>query len=305
MTETRADVNQHDADPRKNGEHVEDLAEAYALGALDEPERRRVDHHLVNCVDCRRLVDEARRVTTWLPFISPPAPRPSPAAKMALMARIQQQRQDQADQGQSIAIAAPRVGTANAAAPQAQRRFTLPRWGMTLVPAALAVLLVSSLVWSYSLSKRLTSAEHQSATYATQLTWLYSGQSGAQIYAFKPMSQDSQAGGRLCVDNQKTSAMVVAWALDPSRQHVLWAMNPDGSKTELMPLKVSPAGSVMQMVTFGAGYDGSTTLMIDTGGSGSSTELMLQPTPSSPSATPETPTATSWPFDSHPVPVAY
>lgn len=296
MTETQADVNQHDVDPRINGEHVEDLAEAYALGALDDDERRRVDHHLAHCTACRHLIDDIRRITTILPFTSPPAPRPSPATKATLMARIQQH-------DNPTALTSP---AAHAPAGKAvwQHPFW-PRGGLTLVPAALAVLLISSMVWSYSLSRRLTSAEHQSATYATQLTWLYSGQSGAHIYAFQPMRQNSPVGGRLCVDNQKTSAMVVAWALDPSRRHILLVMNPDGSKTELMPLNVSSNGSVMQMVTFDAGYNGTTTLMIATDGPGANTELMLQPTPATAPGTPETPTATSWPYYIHPVPVAY
>lgn len=301
MTESREDANQHDADPRQNGEHVDDLVEVYALGALDEQEQRRVARHLATCDDCRQRIDDVDRVTTWLPFMSPPVPRPSPAAKMALMARVHQQQ----EHAQPAVIAAPDPGSTNAAAPAAVRRFTMPRWGMTLMPAALAVLLVSSLVWSYTLSHRLTRAENQRATFATQLTWLYGGQSGAQIYAFQPMSQNSQAGGRLCVDNQNTTAMVVAWALDPSQRHVLWAMNPDGSKSMLMPLNVSPTGSVVQMLTLNAGYNGTTTLVIATDGPGASTELMLQPTPAPASATPETPTATSWPYYIHPVPVAY
>lgn len=286
MTESGADVNQHDADPHKNGEHIDDLAAAYALGALDDDERRRVDHHLTTCAGCRQAVDDLLPGTTWLPFASPPAPRPSPAVKMALMARVDQQRQ-----------------AAQPAAP-ATRRFALPRWGTTFVPAALAILLVASLLWSFTLSHRLTSAEHQRATIATQLSWLYSGQAGAQIYVFEPMSQNSPAGGRLCVNNEQTSAMVIAWALDPAQHHLLWAIKPDGSKSELMPLKVSSSGNVMQMVNFDSGYNG-VTLMITTDGPESSMELMLLPTAPTAPASPATPTATSWPIDVHPIPLAY
>lgn len=298
MTESREGVDAYDADPRDNGEHVEDLAAAYALGALDDDERRRIDHHLATCPTCQQAIEDVRGVTSWLPFVSPSASRPSPAVKIALLARVQQDGARPA----ASPVASPVAGGASKL--RASRSFSVPRWGAAVVPAALVVLLLSSLVWSYSLSRRLTSAEHQSATYATQLTWLYSGQAGAQIYVFEPISQNSQAGGRLCVNNQQTSAMVIAWALDPSRQHVLWAMNPDGTRTELMPLRVSANGNVMQMVSFVSGYNGAT-LMIATDGPESSMELMLQPSPASDPATSATPTATTWPTYIHPVPLAY
>jgi Putative zinc-finger len=41
--------------------HVEDLAELYALGALTDPERVKVDEHLRVCTDCARLVGASER----------------------------------------------------------------------------------------------------------------------------------------------------------------------------------------------------------------------------------------------------
>jgi type II secretory pathway pseudopilin PulG len=301
VTETQPDVNQRDGDARDNGEHVDDLAEAYALGALDDHERRRVDFHLASCTDCRELIDDLHRVTALLSFASPLSSRPSPAAKASLLARVQQTQQPP-----QPAVRAPAAPPDRPPArPAAPARAFWPRWGLAVVPAALAVLLVTSLVWSYSLSRRLDAADQQRATYQNQLTWLYGGQPGAQIYTFQPMRQNSGAGGRLCVDGDTTSAMVVAWSLDPSRQHVLWAMNPDGTKTKLMPLTVSASGNVVQMVKFGAGFNGSTTLMIATDGPNANMELMLAPTQAPAPATPSAPTATSWPYYIKPIPVAY
>lgn len=300
MTETQPDVNQRDGDARNNDGHIDDLAEAYALGALDDHERRRVDHHLDSCTSCRELIDELHRITALLPFTAPFAARPSPSAKAALLARVHQTQQTP-----QPAVIAPAAAHRPAAVPNSRAHPFRPRWGMTVVPAALAVLLVTSLVWSYSLSRKLDAAEHQRDSYRSQLTWLYGGQPGAQIYTFQPMRQNSGAGGRLCVDDQQSSAMVVAWSLDPNRQHILWAMNPDGTKTELMPLTVSTSGNVMQMVSFDAGFNGKTTLMIATDGPDANMELMLKPTQTPPPATPSAMRQVIWPLPVHVTALAF
>jgi hypothetical protein len=41
------------------GLHIGDDAELYALGVLDEAERRAIDAHLAHCAECRRRVGEA------------------------------------------------------------------------------------------------------------------------------------------------------------------------------------------------------------------------------------------------------
>lgn len=40
-------------------EHIDELAELYAIGSLDELERARVEHHVENCEDCAIRLDEA------------------------------------------------------------------------------------------------------------------------------------------------------------------------------------------------------------------------------------------------------
>jgi hypothetical protein len=46
---------------------IKDQLEAYALGALDENERARVEAHLAGCDSCRRVADELRDVAHALP----------------------------------------------------------------------------------------------------------------------------------------------------------------------------------------------------------------------------------------------
>lgn len=44
--------------------HIEDLAELYALGSLDDPERERVDRHVSGCAPCAQRLCEAEDAVT-------------------------------------------------------------------------------------------------------------------------------------------------------------------------------------------------------------------------------------------------
>ena len=71
-------------------DHVDDLAAAYALGALDESERDLVDFHIRFCPRCAALVESDLRTVGHLPYLSPPA-TPRPEAKAALFVRVAQE----------------------------------------------------------------------------------------------------------------------------------------------------------------------------------------------------------------------
>lgn len=64
-------------------EHVDDLIDAYALGALEPAEVERVERHLDGCAACQELLDSARAVTDDLLVAVPPAAPP-----LALRARV-------------------------------------------------------------------------------------------------------------------------------------------------------------------------------------------------------------------------
>jgi anti-sigma-K factor RskA len=69
-------------------EAYSDLAAAYALGALDGPERGRFETHLRDgCPPCQRAVIEYAQSVASLAAELAPVP-PPPASKAALMARI-------------------------------------------------------------------------------------------------------------------------------------------------------------------------------------------------------------------------
>jgi anti-sigma-K factor RskA len=57
-----------------NGDQFRELIEAYALGALDPPERASLEAHLAaGCADCTKALDEARWLVSQLAFLAPDA----------------------------------------------------------------------------------------------------------------------------------------------------------------------------------------------------------------------------------------
>jgi anti-sigma factor RsiW len=91
--------------------HIDDSAELYALGALDEPERRRVDAHVATCAPCAQRLGEAERAVTFA-IEADPQYEPS----LALRARLNE-----------------------SLAPSRSKRATVPR-SWFAVAAAIAIL---------------------------------------------------------------------------------------------------------------------------------------------------------------------
>lgn len=68
-------------------EHVDDLIDAYALGALEPAEVERVERHLEGCAACQALLDSARAVADDLLVAVPPV-APPPALRARVLDRI-------------------------------------------------------------------------------------------------------------------------------------------------------------------------------------------------------------------------
>ena len=67
--------------------HVDDLAAAYALGALEEAEKAGVDAHIRVCPECQRAVEDALSTAGMLVYLAPQL-QPSVASKAALFSRV-------------------------------------------------------------------------------------------------------------------------------------------------------------------------------------------------------------------------
>ena len=72
----------------KNCDQFRELAEAYALGALDADERAGLDAHLASgCVNCTKAIEEARWIVSHLAYLAPEQ-APPPLLKERLMQTV-------------------------------------------------------------------------------------------------------------------------------------------------------------------------------------------------------------------------
>ena len=72
----------------KNCDQFRELAEAYALGALDADERAGLDAHLASgCVHCTKAIEEARWLVSHLAYLAPEQ-APPPLLKERLMKTV-------------------------------------------------------------------------------------------------------------------------------------------------------------------------------------------------------------------------
>jgi hypothetical protein len=97
---------------------VEELIDAHALGALDEPERSQVEAHLAECGDCRVQFEEASMLTQQLALSVPVqrAPRDLFHRTMADIHRDIAESQPQDKKVSWIGAWLPRLAPASAAA---------------------------------------------------------------------------------------------------------------------------------------------------------------------------------------------
>jgi anti-sigma-K factor RskA len=70
-------------------EHVGDLIELYALGALEPEEQLAVDSHLDECAECRALMEDARHLVELLAW-TPDQRMPPPELQHKIRSRIEQ-----------------------------------------------------------------------------------------------------------------------------------------------------------------------------------------------------------------------
>lgn len=93
-------------DEQHNG-HVDNLIEAYALGALEPDEVDRVEAHLATCSACRALVAPARATANAL-LLAAPQVQPPAGLRGKVLARVQAAAQEERA-GRAPALAAQHV----------------------------------------------------------------------------------------------------------------------------------------------------------------------------------------------------
>jgi anti-sigma-K factor RskA len=150
-----------------SNEHVDELIDLYALGALEPSEQAAVDEHLDECARCSLKLEEAKRLVLLLAW-TPDQHEPPPGLQRKVMRRIEQlQRLDGPGEQkwrQNIDL---------------RRWFALPRpaWGLAF---AALILLLGLGGRTVQLQQQLTAQQQQSAQQAQQLTAVQQQLSDAQ-----------------------------------------------------------------------------------------------------------------------------
>lgn len=179
--------------------HVLDSLPAYALGALEADEARRVAEHLAGCSTCQESLREFQAVADRLALMTPEV-RPPADLKPRLMKRIR--------------------GESRAPAPSARWRLRLPALRPAGVVAGL-VLMLALAVSTLLLWQRLNTQEVLSGPLGMRAIALENRPTAAAgASGFVVLSADGQDGA-LVVDGLP--------ALDPQHEYQLWLVRGDES----------------------------------------------------------------------------
>jgi anti-sigma-K factor RskA len=204
-----------------DSQQIEELLEFYALGALDEDERKLVEAYLEQHPEARRKVRELDGVTAALPYSVPPVD-PSARPKDLLMQRIAADRP-------------PLPGTRVQTAPRPRRLEGMSR-ALSLGAAVLAIL------WALVLSRQVAGLRNEIASLRQAL--VAQSQSIQKINASLPQpgnaelvtlpvqGTDRQPGaqGQLIADRKSRSAVLVMSNLAPlqaGRTYQVWLIQGD------------------------------------------------------------------------------
>jgi anti-sigma-K factor RskA len=129
-------------------EHVDDLIDLYALGALEPDEQGAVDEHLDTCGRCRLELAQAKELVGLLAW-TPDQHNPPPQLRSKLMRRVQQLQRLDGDE--------PRKWW-HRILPDLRRPTTQVAFGLSM---ALAALLVFTSVRSSTLQREITALRSQ------------------------------------------------------------------------------------------------------------------------------------------------
>lgn len=230
---------------------ADEHAAGFALGALDRFERGLVEQHLRWCARCRDIIQAAENVTAVLPFLSPPVAPPPDTVRAALMERIT------ADVDGPI-VEVPPVSSRPASSPPPvipaadDVATTTPRRWARVFPAALVAPLAIALIvvsaWANSLQNTIDEQDSDLAN--QQRNGAIASDGGMQMYSMEPHCDDCTGSSRLGVDMDHSVGMLVAWNLDPKKEHSVWCIDGKGDRKWISALDVDPNGGAMQTFAF-------------------------------------------------------
>lgn len=237
--------------------------DAYVLGALDRVDSGIVEQHLRWCQPCREQEEATRRAVDLLPFAVPAVTPPPPAVKTRLLARIENDNRADPYAWSGLAPESDRdvealastrqptiVGGNRSGGPVAAQSSWL-RFAPAAIIAPLAIALMVVGAWANSLRQQLDDQTPvQTASGQLELSQIVSNGNDVQLFSMEPQCAGCTGRGRLGVDMSDRVGLVVAWGLNPDREHEVWCVNSRGDRKMVSTLQVDAEGGAMLAFAF-------------------------------------------------------
>jgi len=216
--------------------HAEELAGAYALGALDPDERLLVDLHIQNCARCARAIEEAIYTTALLAHaVDAAVPRPN--LEDRLLERLGRE--------ESLRPDVPSEPPKSRLIPRrALGQILRPR----LLPVAAAVLLILGVgTWNLQLRAEVARQHRIDAVIAN-----------AEAYPLTVVTGAPVVRGKVFVDYPTGQVLLAADnlpSLPTDRTYQLWLVRPDGQRDSGGVFRADSQGRAMVLITAPASLD--------------------------------------------------
>lgn len=250
------------------GQHVDESVAAFALGALDGPERASVERHARLCARCAGLIADERRVVAMLPLAVAPSV-PAPDVKVALFARIAQAERAASAElpaghvrslPPTLTIPTSRQGPVPAVnvsadvppapwlAETTERRSLAARLGsFATVPLLLA--LVATGAWGFQMRERVAQSTDQVGSLRASLANFGAG-TELPLYG-----NAAEAEGHLLIGSDELRGKVqMSLDPDPDRAYKLVGIDTEGAVVPIADLEVDDQGN-SQVFSFGQPFD--------------------------------------------------
>lgn len=203
------------------GNHVNDLAAEYALGALDDGERASVDAHIRVCPLCADAIDDALTTAGMLSYLVPQL-QPSVATKAALFQRVAHAQRAAAISPLPLAtldtyrtptlpashvesdLVLPAMAPAVSATPKSARQ-SRTGWIISAVSAPLLIALVVTGMWGLQLRDQVSLQSNRMADLQSELT---NFGSGTTSYQLSPGDAAPQAEGQIVLGSDGRAGML-------------------------------------------------------------------------------------------------
>lgn len=234
--------------------YIDANADAFALGALSRDEAADVAAALAAFPDLLPLVDSAIAAVQALPFAMPLIDAPGLATKLDLFAKIDGHRpaapSPQSTLGSRIADAwsSPALAEPLPSTPAPVRPWHSIVASAMLAPLAIALVVVS--LWAWNLNSQLDEMESSSDGNGA----LTDG-SVIEMYTMENMASTNARASIGSMPND-TSAVLLAWDLNPTEDHEVWCEEKNGKKWKVGSLSVGENGSAAQTIQLPKPIDG-------------------------------------------------